>query len=108
MKCNVHIKARGVALALRSDIIKAQKTPLPEYLTIKDITKEAVKYQILLIRFSITSYVTLIFGGPKQQVKLEELIQLMKNRFCFNIRSKKPSKKLRLGMAINPSMPRVH
>ena len=43
MKCNVHIKARGVALALRSDIIKAQKTPLPEYLTIKDITKEAVQ-----------------------------------------------------------------
>ena len=27
MKCNVDTKARGVAFALRSEIIKAQKTP---------------------------------------------------------------------------------
>ena len=43
VKCNVDTKARGAAFALRSEIIKAQKTPLPEYLTIKDITKEDIQ-----------------------------------------------------------------
>ena len=43
MKCNVDTKGRGVAFTLRSEIIKAQKTPLPEYLTIIDVTKEDIQ-----------------------------------------------------------------
>ena len=42
MKCNIDIKAIEVAYALRSEIFKAQKTPLPENLTIKCILKGEV------------------------------------------------------------------
>ena len=43
MKCNIDIKAREVQYALRSEILKVQKTPLPENLTIKDILKGEVQ-----------------------------------------------------------------
>ena len=42
MKCNIDIKAREVALALRSEVLKGQKTPLQENLTIKVILKGEV------------------------------------------------------------------
>ena len=43
MKCNIGIKAGEVAYALRLEILKAQKIPFPEKLTIKDILKGEVK-----------------------------------------------------------------
>ena len=43
MKCNIDINAREVQYALRSEILKAQKTPFPENLTIKDILKGEVQ-----------------------------------------------------------------
>ena len=43
MKCNIDIKAREIAYVLKSEILKAQKTPLPENLTIKGILKGEVK-----------------------------------------------------------------
>ena len=43
MKCSIDIKAREVAFALRSEILKVQKTTLPENLTIKDILKREVQ-----------------------------------------------------------------
>ena len=64
MKCNIDIKSREVAYALRLYIVKAQKTPLPE---------EKYKYQILLISFSTTLHVPLVWDGQNQQIKLEEL-----------------------------------
>ena len=42
MKCNIDIKAREVALAVRSEVLKGQKTPLQENLTIKVILKGEV------------------------------------------------------------------
>ena len=42
MKPNIDIKAREVAYSLSSEILKAQKTPLPENLTLKDILKGEV------------------------------------------------------------------
>ena len=81
MKPNIDIKAREVAYGLSSEILKAQKTPLPEKLTVKDILREKYKYRILLISFSTTLHVALIFNGQNQQIKLEELNQLVKMRF---------------------------
>ena len=75
MKCNIDIKAREVAYALRSEILKARKTPLPENLTIKDILKGEVQVP------AITLYVDLIFDEQNQQINSEELNQLVKTRF---------------------------
>ena len=75
MKCNIDIKAREVVYALRSEILKARKTPLPENLTIKDILKGEVQVP------AITLYVDLIFDEQNQQINSEELNQLVKTRF---------------------------
>ena len=79
MKCNIDIKTRGVAFALRSKILKSQRTLLP----CKTSQKKKYKYWILLIRFSATLYVALIFSMQNQQVKLEELNQLVKMGFLL-------------------------
>ena len=72
MKCNIDIKAREVVHALRSEILKARKTPLPENLTIKDILEVQVP--------AFTLYVDLIFDEQNQQINSEELNQLVKTR----------------------------
>ena len=73
MKWNINIKAREVAYALRSEILKAQKTTSPENLTIKDILKGEVQVPDIVNKFFNN-----LICGPNQQIKLEELNQLVK------------------------------
>ena len=51
MKCNIDIKAREIAYVLKSEILKAQKTPLPENLTIKGILKGEVQVPDIVNKF---------------------------------------------------------
>ena len=75
MKFNIDTKARGVAYALRSVILKAQKTPLPENLTIKDILQGEVQVPDIVNNFLDN----LICGPDIQRAKSSSKVRRVKS-----------------------------
>ena len=101
MKPNIDIKAREVAYGLSSEILKAQKTPLPENLTIKDILKGEVQVPDIVNKF----FNNLICGRDIQWAKSANKGRRVKSIsedaiFVVTSGLKKLSKHLQLGMAI--------
>ena len=93
MKCNIDIKAREVAYTLRSYIVEAQKTPLPENLTIKDILKGEVQVPDIVDNF----FNNLICGpgmGRAKSVNKVRRVKSISEDAIFAVTSslKKPSK----------------
>ena len=79
---------------MRSQILEAQKAPLPESLNIKDIAKEKVQVPDIVKKLFNNFIRALIFGGQNQQVKLANAI------FTVTSGLQKTSKHLQLGMNI--------
>ena len=68
-------KAREVAYALRSEILQAQKTPLPENLTIKDISQGEVQVPDIVNNFLDN----LICGPDIQRAKSSSKVRRVKS-----------------------------
>ena len=101
MKPNIDIKAREVAYGLSSEILKAQKTPLPENLTVKDILKGEVQVSDIVNKF----FNNLICGPDIQWAKSANKVRRVKSVsedaiFVVTSGLKKLSKHLQLGMTI--------
>ena len=101
MKCNIDIKSREVAYALRLYIVKAQKTPLPENLTIKDNLKGEVQVPDIVDKFFNNLTCAPGMGRAKSANKVRR-VKLITGDAIFAVTPglKKPSKHLQLGMAI--------
>ena len=75
MKCNIDIKAREIAYVLKSEILKAQKTPLPENLTIKGILKGEVQVPDIVNKF----FNNLICGPDIRRAKSANKVRRVKS-----------------------------
>ena len=101
MKTNLSIKIRDVAFALRSSIIEAKTTPLPENITIEDIQKGEIEIPEVVIQFF-----TDLIGGPdprrgKSAGKLRRIKSISEDAvFAVTAGQKKPAKHLKVGLAV--------